>query len=124
LLDGLEDTLIGKLAETLPMLFKPMEITKVLQVVNAAKRRGVASQEGIASQAQIVKLIIPQLTLQQFTSNTHNQVIVAGEQNLTTMQSGALLRRLKESTAYESESPTAIPERLQIGRNSPVPAGA
>lgn len=133
--DDLEETILEKLKGSMEYIFKPMELLKAYQVVNAAKRRGVASQEGIASQAQVVRLIVPQITLQQFTSNTHNQVVVAGSQNLTTMQSGSLLRKLKEinnEPIPQDHGPGTFPaaaliareEGSQVGRNSPIPAGA
>lgn len=128
--DELEESILERLKDSMALMFKPMELLKAYQIVNAAKRRGVASQEGIASQAQVVRLLVPQITLQQFTSNTHNQVVVAGSQNLTTMQSGSLLRKLKEINNEPiaiSHGPGTFPaeeERIKIGGNSAVSAGA
>ena len=85
--DDLEEKLLGQLEKTVPLLMRPMEITKVLSQINAAKRRGVAAaiQTG---PAQILQLNIPIALQTKFVVNAANQVIEAGEQTLVTMQSG------------------------------------
>ena len=94
--DSLEDKLLVKMRDLLPMMMRPMEILKALQVINQAKRRGSNHIDGSAEQKPIIELTIPVTILQQFTTNQLGQVVQAGSQSLETMQAGALLTRRKE----------------------------
>jgi hypothetical protein len=67
-----------------------MEINKVLQTVNQAKRRGSSAPDSIVEKQSIISLTIPVQLIQQFHTNAQNQVVQAGEQTLLTMQSGSL----------------------------------
>jgi hypothetical protein len=88
--DELEDSLLSKLSDSLPLLQRPMEINKVLQTVNQAKRRGSSAPDSIIEKQSIISLTIPVQLIQQFHTNAQNQVVQAGEQTLLTMQSGSL----------------------------------
>lgn len=102
--DALEDKLLKKMTDLLPMMVRPMEILKALQVVNQAKRRGSNNIDGSAEQKPIVELTIPVTILQQFTTNQLGQVVQAGSQSLETIQAGALLERRKEQQNVRSVS--------------------
>ena len=93
--DSIEDKLITKLDGMIGMMFKPMEVLKSIQVINAAKRRGSSAPEHITGQQTIVNVILPAHIAQKFTVNSANQVINAGGQDLLTIQSGDLLRQVK-----------------------------
>lgn len=97
--DSLEDKLLDKLSKSLPLMFRPIEILKAIQVINGAKRRGQSAPESVVNQQTIVNLVLPTQITQKFTVNVNNQVISAGEQNLLTMQSGNLLKRIESSSA-------------------------
>jgi len=101
--DTLEDQLLERLSKSLGMLFDPLKIAKLLQVVNAAKRRGAAAPENITPQSTVVNLNMPTQIFQQFTTNVNNQVIKAGSQELVTMQSGRM-RELLESRKSTSDA--------------------
>ena len=96
-LDSLEDQLITKLENSLAYCCKPMELVKAFQVVNGAKRRGSSMPDHITNTQNIVQLILPIQVINKFTTNTQNQVVCAGDQELLTIQSGTLLREIKES---------------------------
>lgn len=86
--DELESKLLDKLEQSLCFIQRPGEIVKSLQVINAAKRKGVAAPETATTMHQrIVNVILPSPILPQFTVNAANQVIQAGEQTLLTMAS-------------------------------------
>jgi hypothetical protein len=71
-----EDRLLDKLLKTIPLITKPMDILRGLQVVNASKRRGMA--DGGASGAgitQIVQINLPPAISAKFISNTNNQIV-------------------------------------------------
>lgn len=111
--DKLEDDLLERLKATLPMLFDPMKIAKVLATVNAAKRRGQSTPDSISQQNVVVNLTLPTAVIDRFsvTKDINNQIIEAGEQKLVTIQSGTLLDRVKKAGAQgvqNGEQPTGI----------------
>ena len=93
--DSIEDKLMQKLEQNIPMMFKPMEILKAVQVINSAKRRGSSAPEHTVNQQTIVNVMLPTQIVQKFTVNPQNQVTRAGEQELLTVQSGTLLKQIK-----------------------------
>jgi predicted transcriptional regulator len=98
--DSLEDRLLKKLADCIPYLMRPMEIARIYQIINGAKRRGQSAPESITASQEVVPLIMPTIITNKFTVNVNNQVIQAGQQPLITVQSGsmqALLSKHKES---------------------------
>lgn len=94
LMDGLEDKLLEKLKDCLPYMIRPMELLKAFSVINAAKRRSLASTNTPIAAQTVVTLNMPQIAIQKFTLNINNQVISVGDQTLVTMQSGALMKTL------------------------------
>lgn len=89
--DTLEEALIEKLADVLPLMMRPMEILKAVQVINAAKRRGQSAPEQITHQNTVVNLVIPTQIIQKFQMNSNNQITNVGSQTLETIQSSTLL---------------------------------
>lgn len=106
-LDTLEDSLIKKLESNLPLMVRPMEIVRSLQVVNNAKRRGVSAPAAIPQQQTFIALTLPIQVVNQFKANAQNQVIEAGDQSLLTMQSGTLFDKLKMKGLTNGSAPVA-----------------
>lgn len=106
--DSLEDQLLQKLKGSLSMLFDPMKIAKLLQIINAAKRRGQSSQEQISAAQTVVQLNMPTQIYQQFVTNINNQVIKAGAQDLITVQSGQMAALLAASQVPQISQTTQI----------------
>lgn len=71
----LEDQLLSKMEDLLPMMYKPMEILRAITVVNGAKRRGASAPETQHINNTVVNLIMPRTILQQFVTNANNQVV-------------------------------------------------
>ncbi len=94
--DSLEDRLLTKLNGSLGLLVKPLDIVKVMTVVNSAKRRGHTSTHQITNTQNIVTLVMPTKIVQKFSVNINNQVITAGDQDLLTMTSSNLLKRVED----------------------------
>ena len=95
LYDALEDTLLEKLADCIPLMYKPAEVLKAVQVINAAKRRGTAAPiTAEASGNVVVNITLPQVAVSKFVTDINNQVIQAGSQQLLTIQSGSLMKQL------------------------------
>lgn len=105
-IDGLEDKLLEKMRDCLPFMTRPMEILKAFSVLNAAKRRGaVAASDSLASKQTIIQLNIPQIIIDKFTSNVHNQVVQIGQQSLLTIPSGQLLKQMEAINVTNRKDP-------------------
>ena len=125
--DALEDKVLDSLEKWLPMVTKPMELTKILSTLNSAKRRGSSSPEQVVQQQNVVNLILPTVITQQFTVSGNNQVVKAGEQNLVTIQPHVLADRLKEKAVPNGEilyEPSKTIDAEKLARNSLAPAAA
>ena len=106
--DDMEAKLLTNLRHTIPLMLRPMEILKAVQVLNAAKRRGSSAPTNTTQQQTIVNLVLPQSLTQKFAVNVHNQVVSVGtesgeQQTLVTIQSGNMLAaaKLKEGERNE-----------------------
>jgi hypothetical protein len=107
-LDSLEDSLIDKLRQNLPLMMRPMEITRALQVINGAKRRGSSAPTQLTAQQTVINLVLPTQVINQFKANAQNLVTQAGDQQLLTIQSTTLLDKVKgASNARISDAQTS-----------------
>lgn len=104
--DEMEDTLLERMKDCLPLMYKPLEILKAIQVINQAKRRGASAPESITQQQTIVQLVLPVQILNKFSLNAQNQVISTGETDLITMQASTLLDRNKKEGVPQHGSNT------------------
>lgn len=95
--DSIEDRLLEKLSNCLDFMVRPMEIIRAITMINGAKRRGSSAPEIIHNQSTIVNLILPNQTINRFTTNIHNQVIKTDDRDLVTIQSSSLLSTLKSN---------------------------
>lgn len=108
---NLEAKLLEKFENSLIFLTNPDKILRAIQVINAAKRRGISAPQEIHKTEDIVPLVMPTVvqnifTRNDITVNINNQVVKAGDQDLVTIQSGSMNKLLKESPAKLS-APTA-----------------
>jgi len=123
-LDTLEDLLIEKVRESIPLISRPLEAVQALKVINAAHRRGKSAPESLTAQKEVVPLRLPTTIINNYTLNiettSDNRVIRAGQQQLVTIQSSALKAMLPAPKALEvlndgnNESRTKHPERVSI----------
>jgi hypothetical protein len=115
--DALEDDLLERLRDCMPLMHRPMEILKAISVINAAKRRGSSTPDSIIEKQQIIQLTIPMQIINKFQTNIQGQVtsIETAEstpQNLLTIQSGSLDSLLKSRKGVGNEN--AIAQRVAI----------
>lgn len=103
--DRIEGQLLNQLEKTIPLLMRPMEISKVLQTVNGAKRRGVGHAGREEGPARVLNLNIPVALQTRFVVNSANQVIEAGAQTLVTMPSSNIAKMA------EAHNVTLIPNK-------------
>lgn len=94
--DSIEDTLLDKLESSMPFMHKPTDILRAIQTINGAKRRGQSSPEQVTNQQNIVNLVLPTIIAQKFSVNINNQVTRAGDQELHTMPSSNLLKKVED----------------------------
>ena len=71
----IEDELLNKMEDLLPMMYKPMEVLRAITVINGAKRRGASAPETQHINNTVVNLVMPRTILQQFITNANNQVV-------------------------------------------------
>jgi predicted transcriptional regulator len=95
--DLLEDALLERVKDLLPFISRPLEAVRAYQIINSAKRRGQSTPESITAQNEVVQLVMPVQIINQYTVNSHNQVIKAGEKDLITMQSGGMQKFLAKN---------------------------
>lgn len=93
--DSFEEVMLDKLEKMSKMLIKPMEIAKVLQIVNGAKRKSHVHTDHTTLTQNIVQISIPPALAARFTSNANNQVVEVTDgsgraQALVTVTSGQL----------------------------------
>jgi hypothetical protein len=118
--DTIEEALTTKFKESIPLMMRPMEILKGLQVINAQKRRGASAPEAIHDKQTVVSITLPAVILANFTSsnlttNIHNQVVKIGDTDLTTMQSGTLLGIHKDKISLQvSPQVTTITSDIKV----------
>lgn len=97
--DTLEEKLLNQLDRTLPLLLRPLEISKVLQAVNGAKRRGSGHRAQDSGPTRILSLNIPVALQAKFVMNSSNQVVEAGTQTLVTMPSANIPKMAEVTNA-------------------------
>lgn len=122
--DSLEDELVQKMKDCLPLMYKPFEILKAIQIINAAKRRGSSAPESITAQQTVVQLLMPtqifnNFTKQEITVNVNNQVVKAGEQDLVTIQSSSMDRLLAGSKTARIGSTQTTQEANHVTQSLP-----
>ena len=116
--DSIEDQLLERMRNLLPLMMRPMEVLRAITVINSAKRRGASAPSQVTQAgATVVNITLPQIIVDRFTNakivtNSDNQVVQAGEQSLVTMQSGTLLKELKgqadDKTRIRAEANAAL----------------
>lgn len=98
-LDSLEDNIIAMIKKGLGTVWDPMKLARLLQVVNAAKRRGQSSPDAVIQKQTVIPLTMPTQIIQHFTTNLNNQVVQVGSTPLVTIQSGQMENLLAKQNA-------------------------
>ncbi len=104
--DDIEDRLLKQLESVLPLMMKPMEIIRSLQIINGAKRRGASSPESLTNKQTHVTLVLPTKIVQVFSADVNNQVVAVQGQELVTIDGKALLAKVGKQD--DSNTPKAI----------------
>lgn len=106
--DKMEEDLQARMENLIPFMMKPFEVLKAIQIINAAKRRGLAATDAPAERSTVVNLTLPTNifnlhVVQNIQVNVNNQVTKAGDQELVTIQSGQMDKMLAASRAEKKE---------------------
>ena len=101
--DSIEDELITKMKELLPIMYKPMEVLRAITVINAAKRRGADAPDNTVIHQTIVQLTLPTAVTSKFIANAANQVVEAGEQALITIAASTLTHKLESLKSQQRQ---------------------
>lgn len=108
-----ETMLVDKLIKTIPLISKPMDILRGIQVINATKRRGMADGAPVTHHTNIVQINLPAAMAAKFITNTAKQIVEIhddkGARSLVTSTPEAVS---KYATEWEAERAT---ERESIG---------
>lgn len=131
-----EDKLVDKLLKTIPLITKPMDILRGIQIVNATKRRGVSDAPVGTHISQVVNITLPGAFAAKLVTNAQNQVVEvldeSGPRSLITASSGSLdslaeqaFRSAKEiagTGGEETVSPTIDSDTLaRLSELQPAP---
>lgn len=115
--DSLEDQLVERMKDCLPLMMRPMEILKAIQIINAAKRRGASTPDSITAQQTIISLTIPVQVIQKFQTTQNLQVTHAGDQELLTIQASTLLKEVQNAPKSIATSESQKDSGSYRGRN-------
>lgn len=96
-----ENMLLDKLLKTIPLITKPMDILRGIQVINATKRRGMGDTPAPAGHTQIVNITLPAAMAAKFITNTASQIVEIqdgyGSRSLVTSTPEAVSRYANEA---------------------------
>lgn len=120
-LDDLEAAVRKKLKVAIGMCFKPVELAKIFQVLNNAKRKNSSVAPATAEVGQVVNLTMPTVLVNKITTNINNQVIQVGESELITAQSGKMQELLNNlhSQSLANSQILAKGDQNDYFRNTP-----
>jgi hypothetical protein len=112
--EELEDTILARLKQNLSLIFDPMKLARLLQVIATSKPKSSFIPSDLPSAQQTVSLTIPSIVVNQFTTNTFNQVVeinspaASSPQTLVTIQSSALAKLSGARLGVQNASPPQI----------------
>lgn len=113
--DTMEDALLDRMRDCLPLMMRPMEILKAIQIINAAKRRGASTPDSVTAQQTIISLTMPVQIINKFQTTANQQVTHAGDQELLTIQASTLLKEVQNATPALA---TSEPQKGYRGQRS------
>lgn len=108
--DSLEDKLLEKAHQMLPMITKPSEVIAMARMANTATRRATSGVNNTSAPKTVVNLFLPNAAMARFVTNGMNQVVQAGSQSLITVQAERLATMA--STQAQGEIHDGTLERL------------
>jgi hypothetical protein len=93
-IDDIEDQLLEKLKESIPLVYKINDIARLFSLVNRAERRGVSAPMTQGQQSTVVQLMLPERVAQKFVRTPAGEIVEVDGQTLVTMPAHKLLQNL------------------------------
>lgn len=93
--NDLEDTLLERVRELVPMMVRPMEVVRALQVVNGATRRAAPAELAANAQPSVVVLQLPNAIINKFVVNAQKQIVEVEGETISTMSAKGVLGKLE-----------------------------
>lgn len=114
----LEDRLLEKLEDLLPMLVNPMAVVNALKAVNSAVRRGAPKEQSATAQSTHVHLHMPALLAAKFVVNPVNQVVEVDGRSVATMPANAVVAEMnrRKSQGLLEKQETIDPDVADMER--------
>lgn len=100
-----------KLRQLTPSLMTPKDVLTTLKIINGLTRRSKGLSESEQSKlnaGQAVRLALPQVIINNFTTNINNEVVRVGADDLVTLNSASI-----DSLAAQHRKPVDTPEDVQ-----------
>lgn len=96
-LNNIEESALTGLEKQVKYMTDPMKLLKVVTGINSAKRRSLAEGGTITNNnnVQLVQVQLPAHLKVDIKLNAQNQVVAVDDRELTTMQSGKLLKTME-----------------------------
>lgn len=117
---AIEKQATDKLKTLVPLIHTPRDLIAIAQFANSAKKKtgGVGGNGGEEPGTQkTVKILMPTVILNNFTTNVQNEIVAAGGRTLTTLNSasmaslvGKIEEQEKQQLAIEQKQPALLPE--------------
>lgn len=101
--NALEDALLKKVDDLLPMMVRPMEVVRALQVVNNATRRAAPAELSATAQPSVVVLQLPNAIINKFVVNAQKQIVEVEGETISTMSAKGVLEKLERSHIQAKE---------------------
>ena len=105
-LTDIKQVLVNRLSELAPYMTKPMEVVRVLEVVDNMERKS-AMRPAQSTGNQIVQLVLPKQSHVRFTLSAQNEVIEVEGRPMASLPAPQIWAQLQE------KSPTQVAQRFQ-----------
>lgn len=96
--DKIEELLLKKLEDLLPLFLKPRDILAAIQVVNGAKRKVAGTLGADLASGQVVRLDLPPIIVNHYKINMVGGVVEVGGRSLTPLPSSVLMKHIEDKS--------------------------
>jgi hypothetical protein len=120
-IDGIEDTLIEKLRDSVQWLLKPKDILAAFAILNAAKRRGAATGGDLNLTMNVVAITMPAAAKRVYFPETNSQgevVSVDGEVTTTMPLTDLMRSRTAKMLSAPQENQDACSPNEESGNRT------
>lgn len=109
--EELEDALILKLQDLLPLMYKPQEVLRAIAIINKTVRRGASAPENMTINNTVVNLTLPTKIINNFKVGANNQIVEVAGKTLVTMPSQDLAKIAMEELNTNERIIDSVPQK-------------